>query len=217
MDAQKWDGIRKMMSTRPRLPPEPIVVVDIEGNGQVPPDLIEIAIVSLISTGDSIESTYSTMIKPPRPITERVREIHGIGNMDVKECPQWLDIQSEVERRLTGAWFVAHNASLDLEVLRSHLPNWMPVGVIDTLRLARFVFPNAASHSLRALVELTRVMGDSKWIPHRAEDDAIATARLFTFLRLKSNVESWAEICKIAMLSTTTKDTGPSPDQGCLW
>lgn len=209
----KLDG---RMQSKIKLPPEPIVVVDIEGNGQVPPDLVEISIQRFSFETKDQEKPFTSLIKPPRPITKRVIDIHGIDNKTVKTSPSWSQIQKDVDTAITGAWFVAHSAISDYEVIKRHLPEWSPIGVIDTLRLARSVFPHLESYSLSALIKETAIMTNEETNYHRAEFDVIATTRLFRFLLVESKVVNWAELCKLAM-QPITKLSDSQPQQGQLW
>ena len=139
-----------MTDTEFQWPSEPIVVVDVEGNGHTPPDLVELAIASFpVVDGDE---PSSWLIKPPNPITWQAKRVHGIGNTKVKSSPVWEELRDNVEQQLQGKWFVAHNASVDYGVMKRHLPDWAPIGVIDTLKLSRHVYPDAQSHSLSALL-----------------------------------------------------------------
>jgi len=197
------------------LPTAPIVIVDVEGNGQNPPDVVEIAIVTYPAQDSKAYASW--LIKPDAPITWQVERIHGIDNAAVSLCPAWGEVQAEVQRHLEGKWFVAHNASVDYSVVKRHLPSWSPIGVIDTLKLSRHVYPNASSHSLEAMLTLTGLRSQVSEQLHRAGDDAYATALLLDHLFKKSKASSWAEICKIAQFNTAPESQEPPPEQGSLW
>lgn len=196
-------------------PSEQIIIVDVEGNGHTPPDLVELA----ISSFPVVQSVppLSWLIKPPNRIKWQAKQVHGIGNSDVENCPDWDEIKVEVEEKLQGKWFVAHNASVDYSVVKRHLPDWVPVGVIDTLKLARHVYPNATSHSLSALLTTTGLRNQVVGELHRAGEDARVTALLLDHLIEKSSLKSWIEICKIAQIQKQTEEKAPAPEQGSLW
>lgn len=158
------------------------VVVDVEGNGCQPPDLVELAVVP-IDRG-IIGELATWLFQPEQPITPMARRIHGISNVMVKDAPVFASLATDVQACLDGAVFVAHNAGVDLGVLKRKLPGFVPDQVLDTLRLARRLLPDQPNHRLGSLVselDLTRDL-PSGLRPHRAGYDALVTARLFVYL-----------------------------------
>src|SRR5262249_7633410 len=70
------------------------VVVDVEGNGQQPPDLVELAVTPIY--GGVIGDPMSWLVRPERPITHFARKIHGITNDAVADAPAFDDIKADV-------------------------------------------------------------------------------------------------------------------------
>jgi exodeoxyribonuclease X len=163
-------------------------VIDVEGNGQQPPDLVELAIVS-VTAGAAGEPT-AWLFKPDEPITAMARRIHGITNNMVADAPAFADLAAEIRAHVEGAVLVAHNASVDLGVLRRKLPDLAPTGVLDTLKLARRLLPGQASYRLGALVTALHLDDGLPpgLRPHRASYDALVTARLL--IRLATRPDS---------------------------
>jgi exodeoxyribonuclease X len=157
-------------------------VVDVEGNGQQPPDLVELAAVPIIA-GEIGEPT-SWLVKPARPIKYFATRIHGITTQDVADAPAFDAIADEVRQALDVPALVAHNAHVDIGVLKRHLPKWEPPEVFDTLKLAKRLLPNQSSYRLGMLVRtlnLAEGLPDDM-TPHRAAYDTLVTARLFVRL-----------------------------------
>lgn len=157
-------------------------VVDVEGNGQQPPDLVELAIVP-ISDGQ-IADPITWLVRPPRPILPMARRFHHISDADVTSSPSVIECADWMRRSLDGAVFVAHNAQIDLGVLTRELPGFAPTHVIDTVKLARRLLPGLDSYKLGALVDaldLAKGLPDDL-APHRATYDALVCARLLTRL-----------------------------------
>src|SRR5207302_3085854 len=112
-------------------------VVDDEGNGGQPPEIVEIAVLTLDEPVRR-EDVSTWLVRPAHPITRLVtRKVHGISNADVADCPTWTQIADDVAGLLTGRTLIAHNASVEHRVLGTHLPAWRPPMVLDTLRLAK--------------------------------------------------------------------------------
>src|SRR5689334_10224908 len=60
-------------------------IADVEGNGQQPPDLVELAVLPI--TDGVIGEPVSWLVKPPQPITYFATSIHGISGKDVASAP----------------------------------------------------------------------------------------------------------------------------------
>ncbi len=191
--------------------PERLVVVDVEGNGQTPPDLIEIAILPVRCGQVDPDAAWQALIRPPRPVTSFAARVHGLTVRDLADAPPWAENAELARALLEDTWIAAHNAHVDYTVLARHLPGWQPLGVLDTLRLARRAYPGRGGHTLDAL--LTRTGIDPGSIPgrrHRASFDAHATARLL--LALAGPYTCWADLAAAAVPPGLTGCPALSPD-----
>ncbi|MEV6831193.1 3'-5' exonuclease [Amycolatopsis sp. NPDC051102] len=162
------------------------VVVDVEGNGQQPPDLVELAAVPVVD--GIIGEPVSWLVKPETSIKHFATRIHGLTNRDVADCPSFEDITGNVLAALSADALVAHNAHVDLGVLQRKLTNWEPPEVFDTLKLARRLMPGMGAYRLGNLVEsfsLAEGLPDDL-SPHRATYDALVAARLFVLVATKA-------------------------------
>jgi exodeoxyribonuclease X len=157
-------------------------VVDVEGNGQQPPDLVELAVVSIVA--GAIQEPKSWLVKPERPIKYFATRVHGLTNHDVADAPAFGEIADEVRKALDVSAIVAHNAHVDIGVLKRYLPDWEPPEVFDTLKLARRLLPNQAGYRLGMLartLNLAEGLPDGL-VPHQATYDALVAARLLVRL-----------------------------------
>ncbi|MEC3919302.1 3'-5' exonuclease [Nocardia sp. CDC160] len=194
-----------------------IAVVDVEGNGQTPPEIIEIAIVPAAGTVVSLDEVRSWLVRPKNPITPIVtRKVHGITNDDVAQCPPWEQVSPTIGRVMFGRTLVAHNATVEHKVLSAHLPEWKPLMVLDTLRLAKKIWPGLKSYSLDKLIEhaaLDMHGLDDDQAYHRAGYDAWAAWQLLC--RLVRDVElDWDALVQAAGLPEFVK---PAEPEGGLW
>ena len=155
------------------------VVVDVEGNGQQPPDLTELAVVPIV--GGVIGQPSTWLVRPDAPITYFAHKVHGITNDAVADAPVFGDIKSDVVHALTADGLIAHNAHVDVGVLQRKLGKWECPEIFDTLKLARRLLPEASSYKLGCLVEELKLADDLSGglAPHRAAYDVLVTARLF--------------------------------------
>ncbi|MFD3996101.1 exonuclease domain-containing protein [Streptomyces sp. NPDC058583] len=156
-----------------------LLVVDVEGNGANPPNLVEVAALPVRDGLPDKSMAGAWLTKPPRPVTPLAARVHSLTNQVLDGKPGWEEIADEVHAFLGTAWIAAHNAHVDYRVLSAHLPKWQPSGAIDTLRLAKATYPGLPKYSLGALIE--HVRPDLTQAPaqrHRATYDAFATAQL---------------------------------------
>ena len=192
-----------------------LAVVDIEGNGQQPPEIIEIAVLPVDDAGD-INVMRHWMIKPEKPITRIVTgKVHGISNADVADCPVWGDVADDVESLLSDRILVAHSAVVEHRVIGAHLPQWRPPLVLDTLRLAKRVWPDLAGYGLDKLVQHAQIdtdaVADERY--HRARYDAWCAWQLLVRLVEVSTLD-WVSLVKVAAL----REAVPLDElEGGLW
>jgi DNA polymerase III epsilon subunit-like protein len=191
-------------------------VVDVEGNGATPPDLVEVALLPVEDGQVRPDRARQWLIRPSAPIPARITRVHGITNEMTAAAPYWPAVADEVGAALDGAWIAAHNAGVDHGALTRHLPGWKPAGVIDTLRLARATFPGHKGFGLDALLAHTGIpLGGIPGTRHRAAYDAHATALLL--LRLAQHYATWHEIAAAAVPPGTPGRGRPRPGENTLW
>jgi exodeoxyribonuclease X len=194
-------------------------VIDVEGNGQQPPDLVEVAIAS-VERGVR-QSVYSSLIRPPRPITPIVRRIHGISNEAVADAPQIAEIASEITDRLHGKIPLGHNVRIDIDALSRQLPTgWAPAFAIDTLLLAKRVLPSQPSYSLEKLrADLGLDVDGSAVTRHRAGADVVAAFDLFcTLISRLGSEPTLRELFQLAGIGYSTHPPEDDPTaQGSLF
>lgn len=192
-----------------------LVVVDVEGNGHNPPEIIELAALPVAGTV-SYTDMRSWLVRPQAPITAIVtRTVHGISNQDVADCPSWSDVAAEVSDTLRNRVLVAHGAHVENRVLRTHLPAWRPPMILDTLRLAKHVWPDLPSYSLgkladHAKLDMTAVEDQRQ---HRAGYDTWSAWQLLRALLAEATLD-WAGLVKVAALPGSIPPA--EPEEG-LW
>jgi exodeoxyribonuclease X len=157
------------------------VVVDVEGNGQQPPDLVEAACLPVDSGQPGATRTW--LVHPPRPINGLVTRIHGIRGADADK-PPIAAVAEEIRAALAGRIVVGHQVRVDVAVLSRELSGWAAPATVDTLRLAKAVWPGLPSYGLDALAYAARIPppADAPGGRHRAGYDAALTAALFLAL-----------------------------------
>ncbi|MEV7164466.1 3'-5' exonuclease [Streptomyces microflavus] len=176
----------------------PLLVVDVEGNGANPPDLVEVAALPVREGRPDTSTAGAWLTKPRHPVTPFAARIHGLSNERLVDEPGWEEIADQVHTLLGTSWICAHNAHVDHRVIAAHLPTWQPAGVLDTLRLAKATHPGLPKYTLDALIEYLRP--DLTAAPahrHRATFDAHATAQLL--ILMADQYDTWDQLVAAAV------------------
>lgn len=160
------------------------VVVDLETTGNSPKKgdkIIQLAAV-VIENGEITEK-FSSLLNPNQPIPVFIEELTGLSFEMVKDAPLFSEIAAKVISLLEDAYFVAHNVLFDLSFLQEELIQAGYEGfygpVIDTVELARILFPTADGYKLSDLAGQENLRHDR---PHQADSDAEVTAELLLIL-----------------------------------
>ncbi len=158
----------------------PLTFLDFETTGLSPrrgDRVCEVALQRVV--GGVVAASYTTLVDPQRPLSERSFAVNQISAEQLAGAPTFSVIASGLRAALADTVIVAHNAPFDLEFLHAELalagqpPLLVPV--IDTLVIARRLFPKRQSHSLAALAAALGSPPPS----HRAMDDVLALRVVF--------------------------------------
>src|SRR5688500_532618 len=170
----------------------PLAFVDLETTGLSPGRhrILEIGIVTV--DGERVNE-WSTLVNPRRQVPAFTRSFTGISDAMIADAPRFEHIAAEVEQRLRGRLFIAHNARFDHGFLRSELGrvgvDFRP-DVLCTVRLSRKLYPQFARHDLDTLMARHDLAADTR---HRALDDA---QLIWQFWQTVHNVFPPAEITR---------------------
>jgi DNA polymerase III epsilon subunit family exonuclease len=155
-------------------------VVDVETTGGASwrgHRIMEIAIVEV--RGGRIVDEYETLVNPGQGIPPGIVALTGITTAMAREAPYFEHVTDEIERRLVGRAFVAHNVTFDWSFVAAELvragSDAPRVPKLCTVRMARRL---VSSLRRRNLDELARHFGVRIHARHRAYGDALATARI---------------------------------------
>ncbi len=152
----------------------PFVVVDAEGSGHRPPELIEFA--AMQGQGTGIHPVHSWLIRPKQPISPFAARVHGITDSDVTGAPTLDNVSRDILEIINDRHLVAHNASVEKNILSRELPGWRPTGIVDTIALSKKAFPGLPSYGLDALAEHLHIQAPGS--RHRASHDVLLTAAI---------------------------------------
>ncbi len=134
-----------------------------------------------IKNGEIIDS-FETFVNPEKPIPYEVVEVTKITDDMVKDAPTIKEIFPKVLEFLGDSVLVAHNADFDIGFLKhnaAQLGYKFDYTYIDTLRLAKDLFPNYKKYKLGIIAEN---LGIKVEVAHRALDDVDTTVKVFNIM-----------------------------------
>lgn len=157
------------------------IAFDLETTGTVPgvDQIVEIGAVRFID--GQPEAIFATLIDPLRPIPPGASAVNGISDDMVKGKPLIDSILPAFAEFCGEDILVAHNAPFDSQFLIADIKKHettAPKGVIlDSLPIARKVFPGLPNYKLGTLVQHLKIPTSNF---HRAEEDATYLGHMFS-------------------------------------
>jgi DNA polymerase III subunit epsilon len=161
--------------------------IDFEGSGasKVLKDApVQIGLATLENVNNEvgkgvIETVLDSFINPGQRITYHAYNVHKIGYRDVRHAPRLHTFYSKIQDLSTKAIFVGHSHSTEKRYLRAAFP-LLPIEWVDTLPLARAIYPSLSSHKLESCFSVTgqeerlrNLVPNKDW--HNALFDAVAS------------------------------------------
>jgi DNA polymerase III subunit epsilon len=158
----------------------PFAVVDVETTGGASWSGHRITDISIVEVrGGQIVDEYETLVNPGRGVPPAIAALTGITTEMVAGAPYFDHVADEIERRITGRVFVAHNATFDWGFVSAELVRATgdapDVPKLCTVRMCRRLVPQLRRRNLDVV---TRHFGVEIHARHRAYGDALATARV---------------------------------------
>lgn len=164
-----------------------------------PPEPIQLGLVQVENLALPKGKNKSWFIKPPdfAPLTDFDTKQTGITQKNIEKAKS----ASEIFEILEGICsrndyiFIAQNANYELNICKrfyKNCPNLSKVKFIDTIKLAKLVFPSEKSYKLDHLAELLSIK-----IPfgrHSALVDCKITGEIFVKLIEKSQIKTTEEL-----------------------
>lgn len=156
------------------------VIFDVETTGlsAVHDVIIELAAVKM--KDGKIVDRFEAFANPHRSLAPHIVDLTGITDEMLKDAPEIDEVIQDFLKFIKGCHLVAHNARFDMGFLQEAVKKLgeAPVknSVIDTLELARYLYPDLKNHRLNTLCNYLDVTLEQH---HRAIYDAEATGYVF--------------------------------------
>lgn len=169
-----------------------ITVLDYESTGSLlgyPNEPWQIGMVSLNGGKVDTASVFESLLRvdADRPFNPHAPGRHGMLRNKISEAPSQQELWPQIKQRLTEHPLCAHNVATEKKFTRAAAPMHRFGPWIDTLKIARKVWPGCPSY---ALGDLVAMLGLSKGVDalcsgreaHDALYDAVASAKLLEHL-----------------------------------
>jgi len=149
-----------------------VAFVDLETTGMSAADdrVTEVGIVR-VDDGAPVQE-WSSLVNPECSIPAAIQAMTGITNAMVADAPTFERVADEVQKRVAGCIFVAHNARFDYGFLKrefGRLGRGFNAKVLCTVKLSRRLYADAGRHNLDAVIERHGLPVSNR---HRALGDA---------------------------------------------
>ncbi len=158
------------------------LIVDVETTGlsaESGDRVCEVGAVKL--RGGAVVETFGSLVDPRRPVSAGAYAVNGISPAMLVGAPLFPELAGRLAQLAADCAIVAYNAPFDLAFLRSEFRLAGEVfpenPVVDVLALARQVLPGLPRYPQDAVA---RILGVSDGVKHRALDDAMVTAKIFS-------------------------------------
>ncbi|WP_164491632.1 PolC-type DNA polymerase III [Staphylospora marina] len=194
------DGVPIVMNAdeRPLLDDTTYVVFDVETTGlsAVHDVIIELAAVKI--RGGEIIDRFSEFANPHRPLSQHIIELTHITDDMLKDAPEIDDVIERFLGFIDGCVLSAHNARFDMGFLQEAVKRIgrEPVKnpVVDTLELARFLYPGMKNYRLNTLADKLGIHLEQH---HRAIYDAETTGQILWKMLLDTTEKGITHLHKL--------------------
>ena len=180
------------------------IIIDTETTGLDPSahNIIEVSAIKY--ENGKLVDTFTSLVKPPliytiyplRPdgarqlrqyyVDECITDLTGITNEMLEHAPSPDEVMPKLLEFLGNSVLIAHNAHFDInflyDAIETHCHTYLTNNFIDTVRIARKVFPDLGHHKLSDIAKACNV---SQPNAHRSEVDCLVTNQCYEYMRNK--------------------------------
>lgn len=191
------------------------IAFDLETTGFIPgvDRIVEIGAVRYVN--DQVEAVFSTLVDPLMSIPPGASAVNGITDDMVSGKPKIEELLDPFAEFCEDCIVVAHNAGFDVPFLATEIEKHeskSPSGVVlDTLALAKKIYPGLPNYKLGTLVQHLGIEATNF---HRAEEDASYCGQLFYQMMYKmTGSQQMPPIENLILLSAKPKLNFPQVEK----
>ena len=156
-------------------------VIDIETTGLLISLDYIVEISALKVRANKIVDTFSSYIKPPKPIPENATAIHGITNEMVETAPSSDEVMQKWLNFIGDDVLVGHNiGKFDLPIIKRYA--YFNNAYVDTLKLAKSYCYDAPNNKLQTLCDYFGIINENA---HNSLSDCKADYELYLKIKEK--------------------------------
>ena len=191
----------------------PICVIDLETTGRSARDSYVFQFAGLKCIIDNtftpkIIDNICVFIKPEMPLTEKITEITGFTNEDLKDKASEETVFPKIQKFMDNCIMCSHNTTFEESFLNAMYARngcvFKPTEIIDTLKMSRDLHKEEKVHKLGTIAERYGIADGVKF--HDARDDTIICGRLLSrflseYIEAKNDDQSNKIIPKVISVS----------------
>jgi DNA polymerase-3 subunit epsilon len=188
-----------------------ITAIDFEGTGAVkgwPDEPWQVGLVALHDGRIAPETQFESLLRiGERPFNRYAPGRHAEQRDRMREAPALQELWPTLAPRLENGILTAHNTATERRYLSTAFPLHPPTIALDTLKIARLVYPGLREYALDALLARLQLTDRVRLLvpdrePHDALYDAIGCAALLEHI---FTLSGWRDVT----LETLVKAQAP--------
>ncbi|MDD2745690.1 MAG: helicase C-terminal domain-containing protein [Candidatus Gracilibacteria bacterium] len=156
----------------------PFIVLDLETTGlnAQSDSIIEVALLRIDASGNTLDS-WSSLVHPGFVIHEDITFLTSITPEDLADAPKFSEVRDTIVKFVGKDPIMGHNVGFDIAFLAANGIRFETEKIVDTFRIAEFLFHTSKSLNLTSITE---ELGYTHENAHRAYADVQATAFLWS-------------------------------------
>lgn len=182
--------------------PSDFTVIDLETTGYSEENNEIIEMSAIKCRDEKVIDTFSSLVKPSRPISSNITQKTGITNEMVSDSQTAKSVLTDFLEFIGNDIVIGHNVNFDINFLYNNAERFdlPPVAndFVDTMRLSRHLYKDEEHHRLSDLCERYSVINKTA---HRALSDCYATLECYKLMKNEiiekyNNIQNLIEVVK---------------------
>lgn len=210
--------------------PQDFTVIDLETTGLSAEydEIIEVC--ALRVRNNEITESFQTLVKPECEVDDFITELTGITNAMLEDAPSPESVIPRLHDFIGNDIVVGHNVNFDINFLYDYMLSLLDIkfdnNYVDTMRVARKLFPDFKHHRLIDIVDYLELPCDEQ---HRAMADCKLTLSCYLHMHdialeafdtienfIQTNTRSY-DITEITANKTEFDETHPLYGKSCAF